>query len=44
MRAQQIVARLAWQGKGETTRRKRFLAGMGVVIPLDRALALITPR
>lgn len=40
---QTTFASLAWQNKGKTTRRERFLAEMDAVIPWDRLLALIEP-
>lgn len=35
---------LAWQNKGKTTRRERFLAEMNAVIPWARLLELIAPH
>ncbi len=44
MAEQLTLASLAWQTKGKTTRRERFLAEMDAVIPWARLLALITPH
>jgi len=41
---QATFASLAWNGKGKVTRRERFLAEMGAVIPWQRLLALIEPH
>src|SRR5690606_1274350 len=41
---QTTFASLAWQGKGKTTRRERFLGEMNAVIPWSRLLALIEPH
>ena len=35
---------LAWQAKGRTTRRERFLAEMNAVVPWERLTALIRPH
>jgi len=43
MMQQTTFASLAWQNKGKTTRRERFLAEMDAVMPWDRLLALIEP-
>ena len=37
-------ASLAWNAKGRTTRRERFLAGMDAVVPWARLTALIEPH
>jgi len=44
MAEQLTLASLAWQTKGKTTRRERFLAEMDAVIPWARLIALITPH
>jgi len=44
MGQQQTLASLAWQTKGKTTRRERFLAEMDAVVPWKRLLALIEPH
>ena len=41
---QTTFASLAWQAKGRTTRRERFLAEMNAVVPWARLTALITPH
>ena len=41
---QTTFASLAWNGKGRTTRRERFLAEMNAVVPWERLLALIAPH
>ena len=41
---QTTFASLAWNGKGRTTSRERFLAEMNVVVPWERPTALIAPR
>jgi IS5 family transposase len=41
---QTTFASLAWNGKGRTTRRERFLAEMDVVVPWARLTALIAPH
>lgn len=41
---QTTFASLAWQGKGKTTRRERFLGEMNAVIPWSRLLALVEPH
>ena len=41
---QQTFASAAWNRKGKTTRRERFLAEMDAVIPWKRLLALIEPH
>src|SRR5262245_59635425 len=40
---QTTFASLAWNAKGKTTRRERFLAEMNAVIPWARLTALIEP-
>lgn len=44
MSEQTTFASLAWNGKGRTTRRERFLAEMDAVIPWARLTALIEPH
>lgn len=44
MGQQRTLASLAWQTKGKTTRRERFLAEMDAVIPWAALLALIEPH
>jgi IS5 family transposase len=44
MGQQRTFAGLAWQTKGKTTRRERFLAEMDAVIPWNRLLAVIEPH
>jgi transposase, IS5 family len=44
MSKQRTFASLAWQAKGEVTRREQFLAEMDAVIPWARLLALIEPH
>ena len=41
---QTTFASLAWNGKGRTTRRERFLAEMDAVVPWARLTALIGPH
>ena len=41
---QTTFASLAWQAKGRTTRRERFLAEMNAVMPWARLTALIEPH
>src|ERR1051325_55498 len=41
---QTTFASLAWNAKGKTTRRERFLAEMNAVIPGARLTALIEPH
>jgi IS5 family transposase len=41
---QTTFASLAWNNKGRTTRRERFLAEMDAVVPWQRLLALIAPH
>jgi len=41
---QTTFASLAWQAKGRTTRRERFLAEMDAVVPWARLTALIEPH
>src|SRR5262252_3072442 len=41
---QTTFASLAWNAKGKTTRRERFLAEMDAVIPWTRLSALIEPH
>lgn len=41
---QATFASMAWQNKGKTTRRERFLAEMDAVIPWERLRALIEPH
>jgi len=41
---QQTFAGLAWQRKGKTTRRERFLAEMDAIIPWKELLELIEPH
>jgi IS5 family transposase len=41
---QTTFASLAWNAKGRTTRRERFLAEMNAVVPWARLLALIEPH
>lgn len=41
---QTTFASLAWNGKGRTTRRERFLAEMDAVVPWARLTALIAPH
>jgi IS5 family transposase len=41
---QTTFASLAWQAKGRTTRRERFLAEMNAVVPWARLTALIEPH
>src|SRR6195256_552486 len=41
---QTTFASLAWNGKGRTTRRERFLAEMNAVIPWSRLMVLIEPH
>jgi hypothetical protein len=41
---QTTFASLAWNAKGKTTRRERFLAEMNAVIPWARLIALIEPH
>jgi IS5 family transposase len=41
---QTTFASLAWNNKGRTTRRERFLAEMNAVLPWTRLLALIAPH
>jgi transposase, IS5 family len=41
---QTTFASLAWNGKGRTTRRERFLAEMDAVVPWGRLTALIAPH
>lgn len=41
---QTTFASLAWNAKGRTTRRERFLAEMNAVVPWDRLTALIRPH
>src|SRR6266851_9243716 len=41
---QTTFASLAWNGKGRTTRRERFLAEMNAVIPWASLVALIEPH
>lgn len=41
---QTTFASLAWNAKGKTTRRERFLAEMNAVIPWTRLTALIEPH
>ena len=41
---QTTFASLAWNGKGRTTRRERFLAEMNAVMPWGRLTALIEPH
>ena len=41
---QETFAALAWNAKGRTTRRERFLAEMNAVLPWQRLLALIAPH
>ena len=41
---QTSFASLAWNAKGKTTRRERFLAEMNAVIPWARLIALIEPH
>jgi IS5 family transposase len=41
---QQTFAGLAWQRKGKTTRRERFLAEMDAIIPWKQLLDLIEPH
>jgi IS5 family transposase len=41
---QTTFASLAWNGKGRTTRRERFLAEMNAVVPWERLLTLIAPH
>jgi IS5 family transposase len=35
---------MAWNGKGKITRRERFLAEMGAVIPWPQLVRLIEPH
>lgn len=44
MGAQITFSSLAWQTKGKTTRRERFLAEMNAVIPWARLIAVIAPH
>jgi IS5 family transposase len=44
MTKQTTFASLAWNAKGRTTRRERFLAEMNAVIPWTRLTALIEPH
>jgi IS5 family transposase len=44
MAKQRTFASLAWSTKGKVTRRERFLAEMGAVVPWARLLALIEPH
>ena len=41
---QATFASLAWQAKGRTTRRERFLAEVNAVVPWVRLTALIEPH
>ncbi len=41
---QTTFASMAWQHKGKTTRRERFLAEMDAVIPWEQLLGLIEPH
>ena len=41
---QRTLASMAWNGKGKITRRERFLAEMGAVIPWPRLVRLIEPH
>lgn len=41
---QTTFASLAWNAKGRTTRRERFLAEMNAVVPWARLMALIEPH
>src|SRR5215471_13878633 len=41
---QTTFASLAWNAKGRTTRRERFLAEMNAVVPWARLTALIEPH
>src|SRR5574338_678265 len=41
---QTTFASIAWNAKGKTTRRERFLSEMDQVIPWSRLLALIEPH
>ena len=41
---QTTFASLAWNAKGRTTRRERFLAEMNAVVPWGRLAALIAPH
>jgi len=41
---QTTFASLAWNAKGRTTRRERFLAEMNAVVPWARLLALVEPH
>lgn len=41
---QTTFASLAWNAKGKTTRRERFLAEMDAVIPWTRLVTLIEPH
>src|ERR1700732_1626993 len=44
MGGQRTCASMAWSAKGKVTRRERFLAEMGAVIPWRRLLGLIDPH
>ena len=44
MTKQQTFAGLAWQQKGKTTRRERFLSEMDAIIPWTQLLELIEPH
>lgn len=41
---QTTFASLAWNTKGRTTRRERFLAEMNAVVPWGRLMGLIEPH
>ena len=41
---QRTLASMAWNGKGKITRRERFLAEMGAVIPWPQLVRLIEPH
>lgn len=41
---QTAFASLAWNAKGRTTRRERFLAEINAVVPWARLTALIEPH
>src|SRR5262245_24781397 len=44
MEKQQTFASAAWNRKGKTTRRERFLAEMDAVIPWSALIGLIEPH
>ncbi len=44
MSEQRTLASVAYEAKGEVTRRERFLAEMGAVIPWTCLLPLIVPH